>query len=799
MDKLEKLLCLINHPNAEFDAKDYVSTSLESLDTQDAIEDVADAIFPFLADSNLVKDVSEVENALRQLGLCNTEPLGSVVKEEKLKVPKSAKTSGKTTGNNSKSVSPKRKTPSPSNSKSPSPTISRPDLASFEYLKLVDPYLNDHSTGIQATTQVSRFHIESVRDSYDTKDVDLPGFSVTVGNLDCIVNSRLKLSPGVAYGLVGRNGVGKSSMLKAIGFNLVVGWPSNVSVLYVEQELVGGHEDCLTSVLAANVQVTQWEKDVARLEEGLSSEEGKQAELIHTIKLERSIAAYRDAWAIAEKRSGARGSEARKVYLEKEQALMALSKKGPAKTTQQHVEDVTWAQEELQSLYTKLSLVDADERSANALRILAGLGFSSNKISAPTKELSGGWRMRLALARALSVDVDILCLDEPTNHLDLPTTLWLIHYLKERIGAQTLLIVSHDRNLLNEIAEQMILIKDKTLKYYQGNYDDFVQQRAEELAKKTKQKEGLERKEQSLKDQIARNIQLAKKSGDDKKLLQATSRKIKFRNFGLNVMEDGKRYKESYHGYRQGVEMESKDSTITFTFPVPDELRTLGPILQLRDISFKYGPILPTVLENITLDVEKTSRIGIVGANGAGKTTLLRILDEQLVPTKGRVEKDARLKIGYFTQQHVDSLDLTSTPLQLITREFNFDKEQLAFDYLGNFGVSGKLALQPISTLSGGQKARLVLANCLFPHPHILLFDEPTNHLDLNSIEALSDAIDEFQGGVVVVSHDVRFLEESCDVIYSLKKGKLQRLPEGGLTDFVQAMAQRVSKRGKTL
>lgn len=581
---------------------------------------------------------------------------------------------------------------------------------------------------VVATTQVSRFYLESI--TTDNKDVDLPGVSLVINNQDYIKDARLLLTFGVHYGLVGRNGTGKSQLLKSIGYGRLLGWPSWVSVLYVEQELVGSPDkDCLESVLEADVEQTRMKGEVKLLEAGLEDhvDADHVSRAVKEIRVKRAERDLQEAQDIADKRSGARGWDARKVLLDKEKRLNDV-KDEPF----DHAKDISRAQEMLHELYDKLSLVDADEAESRAMEILAGLGFSEDQIYGPTDLLSGGWRMRLALARALFLNVDVLLLDEPSNHLDLGAMLWLQQYLVSRRGLQTVVVVSHDRALLNAVAEHIILIKDKQLKYYIGNFDEFQRIREETLTRKLKQQDLLDKKEASYKAQIERNVALAKKTGDDKRLSQAASRAKRLDLIGLDKTEDGRRYKKSYMGFKKQVQFESRDKEISFDFGEPEAIRHHGPILQLRSISFKYdkAPSAPNIIDGVTLDIDMESRIGIIGGNGAGKTTLLQLVLGNLKPDAGSIERDPRLKIAYFAQHHIDELDLDSTAFAYISKLFKFDKEQEVHDYLGRFGVAGKLALQKMGTLSGGQKARCVLARIMHDGPHVLLLDEPTNHLD---------------------------------------------------------------------
>ncbi|KXS17156.1 P-loop containing nucleoside triphosphate hydrolase protein [Gonapodya prolifera JEL478] len=679
---------------------------------------------------------------------------------------------------------------------------------------------------IVALSQQSRFHAESI--VTENKDVDIAGVTITVGTEEILVDTRLRFTAGVHYGLVGRNGVGKSTLLRVLGAGTLIGWPSNVSCLYVEQELVGSSDRTpLQSLMDADVERTRLVADVTDLESALD-EHHKNSSTSHTtpapisiyvrrIIRDRARAAADVARDHATKRSGERGKAARRVQLDKEaEEKMAREEwervaGGDCKDVDEE-EDAARAGEMLREMYEKLREMNADEAESRALEILHGLGFvTGNKMDRPTNELSGGWRMRLALARALFMKVDVLLLDEPTNHLDLPTSLWLLAHLQS-LTDTTLVVVSHDRYFLNEVAEDMILYKDKTLRYYTGNYDTFVETREQDLAKKIKQQENLDRQREHMKETIEKGVRHARRTGDDKALGMVASRKTKLENSGLAKTADGKRWKESYYGFRLEVQFEAPEKEVSFDFGEPSPpIRSFGPILQLNDVGFSYeGKAGKMVLEGVVLGVEMGSRIGIMGPNGAGKSTLLHILTGELQPTRGELVTTSRPKIAYFSQHHVDALGEIGamSPLQYLAKKFEFSKEQEVWNYLGRFGLGGAVALRRMDGLSGGEKARVVMATIMHDQPHIICFDEPTNHMDIYSIAALSDTIKAFPGGVIVVSHDVRFITETCQEVYALREAKsgpsrLALLGKGteavgeGVQKYLAQVAKKVQRDAK--
>ncbi|KXS10051.1 hypothetical protein M427DRAFT_62992 [Gonapodya prolifera JEL478] len=679
---------------------------------------------------------------------------------------------------------------------------------------------------IVALTQQSRFHAESI--TTDNKDVDLPGVTITVGDDEILSDARLRLTSGVHYGLIGRNGVGKSTLLRVIGNGNLVGWPSNISVLYVEQELVGSSgKTPLESLLDADGERLEAEREVAELESAMDEDHNTDRKppgnrkapaisiALRRVLLRRANRITENARLIATKRSGDRGKAARRELVEaekEEEERRSELARVEAGGDVDKAADEAKAHDLTFSLWERLRELNADLAKARALEILYGLGFmAQGKMDKPTSELSGGWRMRLALARALFIKSDVLLLDEPTNHLDLPTTLWLLDYIRS-LDSTTVVLVSHDRHFLNSIAAEMILFKDKQLRYYEGNYDEFMNQREEELAKKVKQQENLDRQKEHMKKSVEKGIQHARRTGDDKALGMVASRKKKLEHFGLAKTETGKHWKVSVMGWREEVKFEAREKEVHFTLWDPNPpIRSVGSVLQLNDIGFSYqGKSGKLILDKVTLGVEMGSRIGILGPNGAGKSTLLHLLTGELKPTNGEVLTTSRPKIAYFSQHHVDALgDMKAmTPIEYFAEKFNFSKEQEVWDYLGSFGLAGKVGQRRMDGLSGGEKARVVLGTIMHEHPHIICFDEPTNHMDIFSISALTTAIEEFTGAVIVVSHDIRFITETCEEVYALREGddgapsRLERIGKGelvaeGLQKYLKQITQKVQKEAR--
>ncbi|KAH6908912.1 P-loop containing nucleoside triphosphate hydrolase protein [Coprinopsis sp. MPI-PUGE-AT-0042] len=448
-------------------------------------------------------------------------------------------------------------------------------------------------------------------------------------------------------------------------------------------------------------------------------------------------------------------------------------------------------------LDTDLNTVES-ELEARARKVLKGIGFKDHEIGgvgesvgAGGKELSalsGGWKMRVALAKALFLQPHVLLLDEPTNHLDLPSILWLTHHFTSVADPdQTIVIVSHDKEFLNSVTEETIVFKDKKLVYFKGSFEEWEWSVEEKQKRFGRLKELEEKKKKHIAATIQKNVQQARATGDDKRLGMVASRKKALDRLGMQKLESGKRYKESYHGYRAEIKVEEGFKTLPISLPTPYEVPFhSSAILQLNDMSFQYGDPKKgssLLLENISLDISPHARIAFLGPNGCGKSTLMNLLAGVLKPTKGEVRKHHRLRIGYFSQHTVDQLDLDKTPLEALRETYIASSEytvasasasvaaepgviteQQARAHFAAVGITGgepiALIHQKIRTLSGGQRNRVALGLVTFHQPHVLLLDEITNHLDIGSVESVVEALQGFEGAVVVVSHDVWFLRE---------------------------------------
>ena len=393
---------------------------------------------------------------------------------------------------------------------------------------------------------------------------------------------------------------------------------------------------------------------------------------------------------------------------------------------------------------------------SRAERLLAGLGFSSDQFSHPVASFSGGWRVRLNLAQALMCPSDLLLLDEPTNHLDLDAILWLEEWLRRYPG--TLIVVSHDRDFLDGVVEAIVHIDQKRLKRYSGDYSSFERQRAQAIVLAASQHEKQARERAHLQSFIDRFKAKATKAR------QAQSR-MKM----LAKMED----------------LAPLHVAAPFAFEFREPLRAPNPLLLLEGVSAGYGE--KTVLSGIDFSLQTDQRYGLLGINGAGKSTLIKTIAGVLPPLSGSIIFNKGLAIGYFAQHQVEMLRDDESPLWHLNRISKGIREQQLRDYLGSFNFPGDMATGSIENLSGGEKARLALALIVWQRPNLLLLDEPTNHLDLETREALTVALAQFEGTLVLVSHDRHLLRAATDQLLIVAEGTLRAF-DGDLEDYREAL-----------
>ncbi|WMR32709.1 ATP-binding cassette domain-containing protein, partial [Metapseudomonas otitidis] len=405
-------------------------------------------------------------------------------------------------------------------------------------------------------------------------------------------------------------------------------------------------------------------------------------------------------------------------------------------------------------LHIELDSADGYTADARARKLLAGLGFTAEQMDRRVGDFSGGWRMRLNLAQALMCPSELLLLDEPTNHLDLDAILWLEEWLKGYPG--TLLLISHDRDFLDAVVDNVAHLEQQKLTLYRGGYSAFERTRAERLAQQQQAYEKQQAQRAHMEKYIARFKAQATKAR------QAQSR-IK----ALERLEE--------------LAPAHVDSPFDFVFREADKISS--PLLDVSEGQLGYGD--KVVLQQVKLQLAPGARIGLLGPNGAGKSTLIKTLSGELAPVAGRLARGENLAIGYFAQHQLDSLDPKASPLLHLQRIAPAEREQTLRDFLGGFDFRGDRCDEPVLNFSGGEKARLALALIAWQKPNLLLLDEPTNHLDLEMRLALTMALQEFAGAVLVVSHDRHLLKSTTDEFLLVADGRIQPF-DGDLDDYAR-------------
>lgn len=420
------------------------------------------------------------------------------------------------------------------------------------------------------------------------------------------------------------------------------------------------------------------------------------------------------------------------------------------------------AGEKIAELHQRLSDIDGYSAKARAAALLDGLGFLQADLARPVSDFSGGWRVRLNLARALMCRSDLLLLDEPTNHLDLDAVIWLEGWLRDYRG--TLLLISHDRDFLDSVVNNILHIEQQRLTLYRGGYSDFERQRAEKLALQQAMFEKQQRKVAHLQSYI------------DRFRVQATkARQAQSRIKALERMEM--------------ISAAHVDSQFNFEFRSP--VSAPDPLLVLDNMTIGYAD--KPILNKVAFTIRPGERVGLLGKNGAGKSTLIKALAAELQPLSGKRVEGKDLNIGYFAQHQLEQLRPSESPLQHMMRLDPLTREQEHLNYLGGFDFRGDMARAPCANFSGGEKSRLALALLIWTRPNLLLLDEPTNHLDLEMRHALTLALQDYVGGVILVSHDRALLRASCDRFVLVAEGKAEVF-DGDLDDYKTWLAEQKSR-----
>ncbi|KAK7478947.1 hypothetical protein BaRGS_00029814 [Batillaria attramentaria] len=430
--------------------------------------------------------------------------------------------------------------------------------------------------------------------------------------------------------------------------------------------------------------------------------------------------------------------------------------------------------ERLMTVYERLDELDATKATAKAAYILHGLGFSKEMQQKRVKDFSGGWRMRIALARALYLRPSLLLLDEPTNHLDLNACVWLEGELKNY--PRILVMISHSQDFLNGVCNSIIHMHKKQLQYYGGNYDSYVQTRMELEENQMKRYKWEQDQITHMKNYIARFGH-----GSAKLARQAQSKEKT-----LKKMVDG--------GLTEKI---VADKTLSFYFPSCGTIPP--PVIMVQNVSFQYSEGKPLIYKNLDFGIDLDTRVALVGPNGAGKSTLLKLISGELIPSDGLIRRHSHLKIGRYHQHLTEQLELDLSALEYMMKCYPEVKEREDMrKIIGRYGLTGMQQVCPIRNLSDGQRCRVAFAWLAWSTPHLLLLDEPTNHLDIETIDALADAINDFEGGMILVSHDFRLISQVTEEIWVCEKQKITKW-DGDIFSYKQRLVKETERENAKL
>jgi ATP-binding cassette subfamily F protein 3 len=424
--------------------------------------------------------------------------------------------------------------------------------------------------------------------------------------------------------------------------------------------------------------------------------------------------------------------------------------------------------ERIAEIQVRLADIDAHAAPSRAARILAGLGFDEAAQQRACREFSGGWRMRVALAAVLFLEPELLLLDEPTNYLDLEGTLWLESYLQNY--PHTVLIVSHDRDLLNRAVTAILHLDRGRLTLYAGGYDDFEEARRE--------KQRLE-------------LKLIKKQDEERRRIEAFVER--FRAKATKAAQAQSRVKALAR--MKPIAAQVDERVVPFILPTADK-KLASPLIRLEQAAVGYDPDLPPVLSDLNLRIDQDDRIALLGQNGNGKSTFAKLISGRLAATRGNVWRAPKIEVGFFAQHQLDDLVETMTPYDYMARLVPEATEAQKRARLGAYGFGADKADTKCAHLSGGEKARLLLMLTSFVGPHLLILDEPTNHLDVDSREALVQALNEFEGAVIVISHDRHLIEATVDRLWVVRGGSVKTF-DGDLDDYRRVLIEERGGRGR--
>ncbi|KAK6343966.1 hypothetical protein TWF696_007617 [Orbilia brochopaga] len=695
---------------------------------------------------------------------------------------------------------------------------------------------------IIVTAQQSRFHVDADL-SAASREIDIKDLSISISSRDLLQNAHLRLLEGNRYVLLGRNGTGKSTLLKCIAEQRIPGLPLDLRCLLLSQTSQAHNENPATTtleyVLRSDARREQALRDVAFLSKALDDTTTPFAAVqayrtLSHARLERELAR---AKLIADRRSGARGWDARKALNKMEEevlasqlSLAALSENDSPTISAETIEAETrLAVQLLDDLQAYLDATAASQSAVRARGILRGLRFADDRINGPLSALSGGWRTRALLAAALFQKTDVLMLDEPTNYLDLPSIIWLERYLCDALDpATTLVVVTHDRAFADNVGTDLLVLREQKLEPFEGTQTAWEVERWKQIRRMTRMKEAQDRKVAHMEKTIEGNAAAARRSGDDKKLKQAASRRKKLEErTGLEVGLKGGRFKlnRDLGGYhltaRAEIEIPTMDKTAVVKFPLePPDLRFPGSLVALENVSYRYPGTRTDALTGVNLTIHPGGRVGLCGLNGSGKSTIVKLAIGELKPSAGTITPHPRLKTAYFSQHVVEELEALSlankdlTALSYVMSQAPELSEQEARGLLGGLGLQGRITSDvPLGSLSGGQRSRVAMACLLYTPPHLLILDEVTTHLDGDTIVALVDTLKEFRGAVLVVTHDRFFMrcvvegesahddgddsdEEDAEVErggaagYTAPKGTVYRVSKGTVKVMERGMAQ---------